>query len=91
MLFMITDHIIHPSDKKARCAAPETARASSDTSGTDCWPTTQTMTAPGSSWIGSSSPPAASAGNTGKMVRIFKCLPPLIFFADATKIPFSDK
>ena len=32
------------------------------TSGTVCWPTTQTTTAAASSWTGSSTPPAVSAG-----------------------------
>ena len=39
-----------------------TVRASRSTSGTGSWPMTPTTTAPGSSWTGSSSPPAASAG-----------------------------
>ena len=43
-------------------AVPEIARANRSTSGTGYWPTTLTMTAPGSSWIGFSFPPAVSAG-----------------------------
>ena len=39
-----------------------TVRVSRSTSGTGSWPMTPTTTAPGSSWTGSSSPPAASAG-----------------------------
>ena len=69
-------------------AAPGTAPVSRSTSGTACWPMTPTMTVPASSWTGSSSPPAVSAGNTW-FIRISNFL--VIFFADATKTPFSDK
>ena len=40
----------------------ETVPVSRSTSGTDCWPTILTTTVPASSWTGSSSPPAVSAG-----------------------------
>ena len=45
-----------------RSAVAETVPVSRSTSGTDCWPTILTTTVPVSSWTGSSSPPAVSAG-----------------------------
>ena len=51
-------------EQPPRSAAVETVPVSRSTSGTDCWPTILTTTVPGSSWTGSSSPPAVPAGVT---------------------------
>merc|ERR1711936_538333 len=58
-----------PSTKRSagatrRPGVTETARVNRSTSGTDCSRTTPTTTVPGSSWTGSSSPPAVSADAT---------------------------
>ena len=72
--------------RRAHSAAPGTAPASRSTSGTGCWPMTPTTTAPGSSWTGSSSPPAASAGRAGNVE-----FQEVKSFAGATRIPSLDR